>query len=179
MRKPIYFNRKPVADRHTNTTSDKDPTSTRRACTIISLMLRRLAINIVQSSGMAYSYSATKGTTDWCLLGWAWAWLHCTCVSMFACLLAWTNYCTVNFKWAYSNVSQRYIVKHMKASGGFLSECSVGDPEQRQLKLKHAWHWFVLLPITASCSQAVQVYYDIECGWLVRFRWWAMHKRHS
>ena len=35
------------------------------------------------------------------------------------------------------------IVKHVKASGGLLSEYSIGDPEQRQLKLKHAWHWFV------------------------------------
>ena len=35
------------------------------------------------------------------------------------------------------------IVKHVKASGGLLSEYSIGDPEQKQLKLKHAWHWFV------------------------------------
>ena len=27
-----------------------------------------------------------------------------------------------------------------EGSGGVLSECSVGDPEQRRLKLKHAWH---------------------------------------
>ena len=38
----------------------------------------------------------------------------------------------------------RDIVKHVKASGGLLSECSVMDPERRRLKLKHAWHWFVL-----------------------------------
>ena len=52
MRKPIYFNRKPVTDRHTNTTSDKDPTSAptsaRSACTIMSLTLRRSAIIIAQ-----------------------------------------------------------------------------------------------------------------------------------
>ena len=31
------------------------------------------------------------------------------------------------------------------------------DPERRRLKLKHAWHWFVLLPTTAGCSQVVQI----------------------
>ena len=41
---PVYFNHKTVTDRHTNTTSDKDPTSARPACTIMCLMLRRLAI---------------------------------------------------------------------------------------------------------------------------------------
>ena len=30
---------------------------------------------------------------------------------------------------------------------------SVGDPEQRQLKFKHVWYWFVLLPTTAGRSQ--------------------------
>ena len=48
-------------------------------------------------------------------------------------------------------------VQHVKASEGLLSECSVGDPEQRQLKLKDAWHWFVLLPMMAGRSQAVQI----------------------
>ena len=51
----------------------------------------------------------------------------------------------------------RDIVKHVKASGGLLSECSVRDPERRRVKLKHAWHWFVLLPTTAGRSQAVQI----------------------
>ena len=51
----------------------------------------------------------------------------------------------------------RDIVKHAKASGGLLSECSVRDPEQRRLKLKHEWHWFVLLPTTAGRSQGVQI----------------------
>ena len=32
--------------------------------------------------------------------------------------------------------------------GGLLSDYSVEDPERRRLKLKHAWHWFVLLPTT-------------------------------
>ena len=43
MRKSVYFNCKPVMDRHTNTTSDKDPTSACHACTIMNLTLRRLA----------------------------------------------------------------------------------------------------------------------------------------
>ena len=51
----------------------------------------------------------------------------------------------------------RDIVKHVKASGGLLSEYSVMDPERRRLKLKHAWHWFVLLLTTAGRSQAVQI----------------------
>ena len=56
--------------------------------------------------------------------------------------------------------SRNNIVKHVKAaSGGLLSECSVRDLEQRQLKLKHTWHWFVLLPTTADQSQAVQIEY--------------------
>ena len=70
-------------------------------------------------------------------LGRAWAsptlaWLHCACmcVSMLACL-DWPL--TVNFKWAYSTKID--IVKNVKASGGLLSECSVGDLELRQLKL--------------------------------------------
>ena len=33
--KPVYFNRKPITDTHTSTTSDYDPTSTRCTCTII------------------------------------------------------------------------------------------------------------------------------------------------
>ena len=58
-----------------------------------------------------------------------------------------------------SYYSRNNIVKHVKAaSGGLLSECSVRDLEQRQLKLKHTWHWFVLLP-TADRSQAVQIDY--------------------
>ena len=45
----------------------------------------------------------------------------------------------------------------VKAGGRLLSEYSVGEPERRRLKLKHAWHWFVLLPTTAGHSQAVQI----------------------
>ena len=47
-------------------------------------------------------------------------------------------------------------VKHVPdTSGGLLTECSIGDPKRRRLKLKHAWHWFVLLPTTAGLSQVV------------------------
>ena len=45
----------------------------------------------------------------------------------------------------------------VKAGGGLRLEYSVGDPERRRLKLKHAWNWFVLLPTTAGRSQAVQI----------------------
>ena len=30
-------------------------------------------------------------------------------------------------------------MKHVKTRGGLLSECSIGNPEQRRVKLKHAW----------------------------------------
>ena len=46
------------------------------------------------------------------------------------------------------------VVKHVKASGELLSVCSFGDPEQRRLKLKYAWHWFVLLP-TMACRPLI------------------------
>ena len=38
-----------------------------------------------------------------------------------------------------------------------VSEYSVGDPERRRLKFKHAWFWFVLPPMTVGRSQAVQI----------------------
>ena len=44
--KPVYFSRKPVTDRHTNTSSDLDPTSARCTCTIMCLTLRRSAIKL-------------------------------------------------------------------------------------------------------------------------------------
>ena len=44
------------------------------------------------------------------------------------------------------------VVKHEKVSGELLSECNFGDPERRRLKLKYAWHWFVLLPTMAGRS---------------------------
>ena len=72
-----------------------------------------------------------------------------TCVCMLACL---DRPLTVNFKWAYFT---KIDVKHGEASGGLLSECNIGDPKRRQLKLKHVWHWFVLLPTTAGHSLAV------------------------
>ena len=42
---------------------------------------------------------------------------------------------------AFKYFTKSDIVKQVKASGRLLLECSVGDPEQRQLKLKlkHAW----------------------------------------
>ena len=55
-------------------------------------------------------------------------------------------------------------MKHVKASGGLPSECSVGDPEQKRLKLKHTWLWLVFLPTMAGRSQAVQIYYDMDGG---------------
>ena len=36
-------------------------------------------------------------------------------------------------------------MKHMKASGWLLSECTVGNPEQRWLNLKHAWQLVYVL----------------------------------
>ena len=78
-------------------------------------------------------------------LGRAWAsptlvWLHCAraCVCLLACLLACLDQpLTVNFKWAHSNISRRSISWSMWRP--VESECSVGDPERRRLKLKHAW----------------------------------------
>ena len=42
------------------------------------------------------------------------------------------------------------VVKHVKAKGELMSDCSVGDPEERRLKLKYVWHWFMLLPMMAG-----------------------------
>ena len=42
------------------------------------------------------------------------------------------------------------VVKYVKGSGELLSECNIGDPERRRLKLKYGWHWFVLLPMIAD-----------------------------
>ena len=60
MRKREYFDRKPVMNRHTNTTSVKDPTSACRACAIISLTLRHLAIKIVDT---VFGISEQNGLT--------------------------------------------------------------------------------------------------------------------
>ena len=75
-------------------------------------------------------------------------------VCIYACLFACLDRpLTVNF-------NERIQIFHedrpeaCKTSGGLLSECDIGDPKQRRLKLKHAWHWFVLLPMTVGQSQA-------------------------
>ena len=66
--------------------------------------------------------------------------LH-TCVCMFACLLACLDQpLTVKFKRAHSNISRTSISLSMwRPVEAWLSECSIGDPEWRQLKLKHMW----------------------------------------
>ena len=59
---------------------------------------------------------------------------------------------------AFKYFAKIYIVKHVKASGGLLSECGIGDPEGRQLKLKHAGTGLCFdLPTTAGRSQVVQI----------------------
>ena len=74
-----------------------------------------------------------------------------TCVCMLACL---GRPLTINFKGTYSNNSRRSSWS-MWGQWRATVECSIRDPKRRQLKLKHAWHWFVLLPTTAGHSQAV------------------------
>ena len=84
----------------------------------------------------------------------------CIYAHIYAYMLAWTDHLPeiLNERiQIFQEDRYRDIVKHVKASGGLLSECSVMDPERRRLKLKHAWHWFVLLPTTAGRSQAVQI----------------------
>ena len=36
------------------------------------------------------------------------------------------------------------IVKHVKASGGLLSECGIGDPGGKTTEVEARGHWFVL-----------------------------------
>ena len=64
--KPVYFNRKPVTDRHTSTNSDQDPTSARRACTIMYLTLRRSAIILLMAKEAGVPYKSIK--YDLCIL---------------------------------------------------------------------------------------------------------------
>ena len=52
----------------------------------------------------------------------------------------------------------------LEASRGLLSE---GVPKRRRLKLKHAWHRFVLLLMTAGISQAVVDWVTSRVGFQV------------
>ena len=82
--------------------------------------------------------------------------LH-TFVCIYACLLACLDRpLTVNFEWAHSNISQKSISWSTWRPGESYCQ-SAADPERRRLKLKHVWRWFVLVPTTASHSQAVQI----------------------
>ena len=96
-------------------------------------------------------------------LGRAWVnltlvWLHYACVCIYACMLVCLDWpLTGNFKWVNANISRRSISWSSGELLSDMSECSVRDPEWWWLNLKHAWHWFVLLPTTAGCSQAVQI----------------------
>ena len=64
------------------------------------------------------------------------------------------------------------IVKYVKPVKVWLSECSVGDPEQRWLKLKHAWQFN-----SGLCfywwQQAThrQYKFNMNSGWLGCFKW--------
>ena len=91
-----------------------------------------------------------------------------TCVCMFACLRAWTDHLPKILNEHIQIFLEVDIVKHVKASAGLLSECSVGDLERRRLKLKHVWHWFVLLPTTAGRSQAIIWRWPVD--WVACFR---------
>ena len=57
-----------------------------------------------------------------------------THVCIYACLLGLTTYSKLYMS-VFKYSTKIDIVKHVKASGGLLSECSVGDPELRRLKL--------------------------------------------
>ena len=47
---------------------------------------------------------------------------------------------------------------------GYCPAYSVGNLERRQLKLRHAWHWFVLLSTTVALEVALRddVYATID-----------------
>ena len=85
-----------------------------------------------------------------------------TCVCMFACL---HRPLTVHtFEMSAFKYFTKIYCEACEGRGGLLSEWSVGDPERRRLKLKHAWHWFVFLLTTAGHSQVAQIYCNMDSG---------------
>ena len=81
----------------------------------------------------------------------------CTCVCMYTCLLA----CLLALDRPFT-LNERIQIFHedrreaCEASGGLPSECSIGDPKQRRLKLKHAWHLFVLQAVVDWVASRVE-----------------------
>ena len=93
------LNRKPITDRHTSTTSDKNPTSAHCTCTIMCFTpLRRLAITPPLVKFLTW--------TVWCVLCWASA----------------TTWATITSHWVTSVDTIPVIAKSRNPSGGYLGQ---------------------------------------------------------